>query len=171
MLTQYLEAGKIVGTHGVKGEMRVEPWSDSAESLTAIKYFYLDKGAKKYRVVSARVHKTLLLLTLEGIDTIEQADPLRGKILYLDRSDIKLEEGRYFIQDLIGMDVYDADNFVYYGKLTEVLRTGANDVYQITSESRKDYLIPAIPLVISNVNITESKMLIRPIRGIFEDED
>lgn len=171
MLNQYLEAGKIVGTHGVKGEIRVQPWCDSAEFLLPLKTMYFDRGAQKLEVVSSRVHKSLLLLRLKGIDSVEQADTLRGKILYLNCSDVQLEEGRYFMQDLIGMDVYNADNFIYYGKLTEIMRTGANDVYQITSESSKNYLIPAIPSVIINVNLEDNKMLIRPIRGIFDDED
>jgi 16S rRNA processing protein RimM len=171
MLNQYLEAGKIVGTHGLKGELRVTPWCDSADFLAELKTLYWDKGAQKLDVVSARVHKTLLLLQLKGIDTIEQADTLRGKIIYLDRSDAPLEEGRYYIQDLIETDVFDADSCIYYGKLTEVIHTGANDVYQITSESKKNYLIPAIPDVIIDIDITNSKMLIRPMKGIFDDED
>jgi 16S rRNA processing protein RimM len=171
MLNQYLEAGKIVGTHGVRGEMRVEPWCDSAEFLAGMKTLYFDEGAQKLDVAASRVHKSLLLLRLKGVDSVEQADLLRGKIVYLDRSDVQLEEGRYFIEDLIGMDVFDADNFIYYGKLSEVMRTGANDVYQITSESRKNYLIPAIPDVVTSVSLADGKMLIRPIRGIFDDED
>jgi 16S rRNA processing protein RimM len=171
MLNQYLEAGRIVGTHGLKGELRMEPWCDSADFLAELKTLYWDKGTQKVEIVSARVHKTLLLLQLKGIDSIEQADTLRGKILYLARADVPLEKGRYFVQDLIGTDVFDADSFIYYGKLTEVMYTGANDVYQITSESKKNYLIPAIPDVIVDINITDSKMLIRPIKGIFDDED
>ncbi len=171
MLNQYLEAGKIVGTHGLKGELRVDPWCDSAQALAGLKNLYLENGARRMEVVSARVHKTQLLLQLKGIDSIEQADALRGKILCIDRTDLPLEEGRYFVQDLIGLNVFNADSFIYYGKLTDVLYTGANDVYQITSESKKDYLIPAIQDVIINVNIPEGKMLIRPMRGIFEDED
>lgn len=171
MLNQYLEAGKIVGTHGLKGELRVAPWCDSADFLAQLKTLYWDKGEQKLEVVSARVHKTLLLVTLKGIDSVEQADALRGKIIYLNRSDVKLEQGRYFMQDLIGMDVYDADSFIYYGELTEIMHTGANDVYQITSESKKNYLIPAIPDVITDINITDGKMLIRPMKGIFDDED
>lgn len=171
MLSQYLEAGKIVGTHGVKGELRVQPWCDSAEFLAGFHALYAEQGAKRLEVVSARVHKTVLLLRLRGIDTPEQGDAMRGKILYIDRSDVHLEEGRYFIQDLMGLDVFDADSFIYYGKLTEVMRTGANDVYQITSESKKNYLIPAIPDVIAEINLSDGKMLIRPLKGIFDDED
>lgn len=171
MLNQYLEAGKIVGAHGIKGELRVQPWCDSAEFLARLKTLYVEQGAKQLEIESARVHKTLLLLKLKGIDTPEQADTVRGKILYLNRSDVQLSEGQFFIQDLIGLAVYDADSCVYYGTLTEVMRTGANDVYQITSESKKDYLIPAIHDVIKEINITDGKMIIRPLKGIFDDED
>ena len=171
MLDQFLEAGKIVGTHGLQGELRIDPWCDSADFLDEFKTLYSNKGAEKLEVVSSRIHKTQLLLKLKGIDTIEQGDILRGKIIYIDRNDAKLEEGRYFMQDLIGMDVFDVDTCIYYGTLTEIMRTGANDVYQITSEDKKNYLIPAIPDVIIDVNITNSKMQIRPMRGIFDDED
>ncbi len=171
MLDQFLEAGKIVGTHGLQGELRIDPWCDSADFLDEFKTLYWNKGAEKLEVVSSRIHKTQLLLKLKGIDTIEQGDILRGKIIYIDRNDAKLEEGRYFMQDLIGMDVFDVDTCIYYGTLTEIMRTGANDVYQITSEDKKNYLIPAIPDVIIDVNITNSKMQIRPMRGIFDDED
>lgn len=171
MLNQYLEAGKIVGTHGVKGELRVQPWCDSAEFLAGFRTLYAEKGAQRLEVVTARVHKTLLLLKLKGIDTPEQGDAVRGKILYIDRGEVRLSDGQYFIQDMMGLDVFDADSFIYYGKLTEVMRTGANDVYQITSESKKNYLIPAIPDVIQEINLTDGKMLIRPMKGIFDDED
>ena len=118
MLNQFLEAGKIVGTHGLQGELRVDPWCDSAEFLAQFKTLYWDKGAQKLEVSSSRVHKTQLLLKLKGIDTIEQGDTLRGKIIYISRDDVKLEQGRYFMQDLVGLEVFDADNCVYYGTLT-----------------------------------------------------
>jgi 16S rRNA processing protein RimM len=171
MLDQFLEAGRIVGTHGLQGELRIDPWCDSADFLDKFKTLYWNKGAEKLEVVSSRIHKTQLLLRLKGVDSIEQGDILRGKIIYIDRNDAKLEKGRYFMQDLMGLDVFDADTCIYYGKLTEIMRTGANDVYQITAEDKKNYLIPAIPEVIIEINVTSGKMQIRPIRGIFNDAD
>jgi 16S rRNA processing protein RimM len=171
MLKQFLEAGKIVGTHGVRGELRVDPWCDSAEFLKQFRTLYLKKGEVPLKVVSSRVHKTQLLLALEGIDTIEKADTYRGKILYLNRDEAKIPEGRYFMADLIGLAVYDADTFVYYGELTQILRTGANDVYQITSQGKKNYLIPAIAPIVREIDLEKGKMLIQPIKGIFDDED
>ena len=171
MPNQFLQAGRIVGTHGIKGEMRVDPWCDSADFLSKFKNLYFDEGNQKLEVISSRIHKSQLLLKINEVDTVEKADVFRGKILYIKRDDVKLEDGRYFIEDLIGLDVFDSDTCVYYGKITDIMRTGANDVYQITSETKKNYLIPAVPQVITNININNGKMLIRPIRGIFDDED
>ena len=171
MRKKYLEAGKIAGTRGIKGELRVLPWCDSAEFLTRFSTLYLDGGETPVRVLSARVHKEHVLMILEGVDSVESADLLRNKILYLDRDDVSLPEGRYFMQDLMGLDVYDADTFLYYGSLTQVMRTGANDVYQITSQDHKNYLIPAVPEFVREIDLEKGKMLIRPVKGIFDDED
>lgn len=171
MLKEFLEAGKIVGTHGVRGELRVDPWCDSAEFLTQFRTLYLGHGSVPLKVLSSRVQKRQLLLQAEGIDTVEKADTYRGKTLYLKRADAKIPDGRYFVEDLIGLEVYDADSFVYYGSLTEVMRTGANDVYQITSLGKKNYLLPAVDSMVREIDLEKGKMLIRPIKGIFDDED
>lgn len=172
MQNRYMEAGRIVGTHGVRGELRVEPWCDSAEFLTRIKTLYWDsEGKEPVKVVSSRPHKTLLLLKLETVDNATLGDILRGKVLYFDRNDVRLPEGHYYVQDLIGISVCDADTGTCYGELTDVLRTGANDVYQVTGADKKNYLVPAIASVVVSTDVEAGKMLIRPIRGIFEDED
>lgn len=171
MLKKFLEAGKIVGTHGLRGELRVDPWCDSAEFLKRFHTLYLDEGNLPVKVCTSRIHKNQLLITLDGVDTVEKADTYRGKILYLNREDAHIPDGRYFMDDLIGLGVYDVDTFVYYGTLTEIMRTGANDVYQVTSLGKKNYLIPAIAPVIQEIDLEKGKMLIRPIKGIFEDED
>ena len=117
MKNPFLEAGRVVGTHGVRGELRVEPWCDSARFLTGFSEFYWDGGKEKVKVTSSRPHKNLLLLKLEGIDTVEQGDALRGRVLYLNRKDVKLPEGRYFVQDLMGLSAVDADDGHVYGKV------------------------------------------------------
>ena len=171
MLKQYLEAGKIVGTHGVKGELRVEPWCDSAGFLAQFHTLYWDRGAVPVRVLSSRPHKSLLLVRIEGVNTVEQGDALRGRILYLDRRDARLPEGRWFIQDMLGLSVRDADTGKCYGTLTDVLQTGANDVYQVTAPGGREYLIPSIPQVVVRRDPEHGIMLIRPMKGIFDDED
>ena len=170
MVKQFLEAGRIVGTHGVRGEMRVEPWCDSAEFLKKIKHLYFDEGKKDAGLVASRVHKTLLLIKLEGVDTATEADLYRGRILYLNRKDVRLPKNRYFIEDLLGLTVVDDHTAVVYGKITEVFPTGANHVYRIANEQGEEFLFPAVDAMISKTDIEGGKLYVRPIPGIFNDE-
>lgn len=171
MKKQFLDTGKIVGTHGIKGEVRIENWSDSPSFLAGFKRLYLDEKGESFIEVNSRPHKNIILAKIKGVDTIEQAEKMRGKIVYINRDDIKLEEGAYFVQDLLGIEVKNADNDTYYGKISDVLRTGANDVYEITSDDKKKYYIPVIDDVIAEINLDEEYVLIRPLKGIFDDED
>lgn len=171
MKKQYLETGRIVGTHGVRGEMRVQPWCDSPEFLKKFKILYLDPdGENTVKVISSRVHGNLVLLKAEGVESIEDAERLRGKTLFINREDVQLEEGRYFIDDLIGCNVSDADSGENLGIISDVSATGANDVWHINRGGR-EYLIPAIPDVVVSVDIDAQAVVIRPLKGIFDDED
>ena len=122
------------------------------------------------KVVSARVHKNIAVIRFEGIEKVEQAELLRGKIVFIDRDDAHLPKGTNFIQDLLGLKVTDIDTGECYGEITDVLKTGANDVYQITRDG-KEYLIPVIPDVVIEKDIDGGEIKIRPLKGIFEDED
>lgn len=167
---RYLEIGKIVGTHGIKGELRVEPWCDSPDFLNDFKTLYMGKE-KEELTVKCRPHKNISIVTVQGITAVEQADLLRGKILYMDRNDANLGEDVFFIQDIIGLTVKDVNNGNIYGEITDVLKTGANDVYQITDSEKNNFLIPVINDVVKEVNIEQGFVAICPIKGIFEDED
>ena len=167
----YLDSGKIVGTHGIKGEVRIEPWCDSPEFLCAFKKLYLDEKGQTFIEVKSRPHKNITLAKIKGVDTIEAAEKLRGKIIYINRDDITLDEGVNFVQDLIGLEVRDAENGTVYGKITDILRTGANDVYEITDSNNKKYLAPVIDEVVEEINVDGGFVLIRPMKGIFDDED
>ena len=171
MKKQYLDSGKIVGTHGIRGEVRIDPWCDSPEFLCAFKKLYLDERGETSIEVKSRPHKNITLAKIKGVDTIEAAEKLRGKVVYIDRGDIALEEGVHFVQDLIGLEVKDADNGKVYGKISDVLRTGANDVYEITDSQGKKYLAPVIDEVIIEINVDSGYVLIRPMKGIFDDEN
>ena len=171
MKKQFLETGKIVGTHGIRGEVRIDPWCDSPEFLCAFKKLYLDAQGETFIEVKSRPHKNITLTKIKGVDTIEAAERYRGKVVYINREDITLDEGVNFVQDLIGLDVKDADSGKVYGKLTDVLRTGANDVYEITDRDGKKYLAPVIDEVIDEINVDSGYVLIRPMKGIFDDED
>lgn len=169
-MKQFLEIGKIVAVQGLKGEVRVEPWCDSQEFLCEFDTLYFDKGATVVEVQRSHPHKNIVLMKIKGVDTVEQAQLLRNKILYMDRNDVELEEGSFFVQDLIGLQVFDADDGRDYGKICEVSQTGANDVYHIKDADGKIRLIPAIPDVVIETNITESKMIIRKLEGLFDED-
>ena len=170
MKKQFLDSGKIVGTHGIKGEVRIDPWCDSPAFLAAFKTLYLDERGEQSIKVKSRPHKNITLCKIEGIDTVEKAERMRGKIVYINRDDINLGEGVHFVQDLIGLEVRDFDTDEVYGKLTDVLRTGANDVYEITRGGKK-YLAPVIDEVVREINTEDGYVLITPMKGIFDDED
>jgi 16S rRNA processing protein RimM len=170
MLKQFLEAGKIVGTHGIKGELRVDPWCDSPAFLAQFKTLYFNEGADKIKV-SSRPHKNIVLMKLKGVETIEQAELLRGKVIYINRKDVKLPKGKNFVQDLMGCKVVDIDNDTEYGTVVDVFKTGANDVYSVKSSEDKTYLIPAIDSVVIEKNVEKGVILIRPMKGLFDDED
>ena len=168
-LKQFLEVGQIVNTHGLKGEVRVDPWCDSAEFICRFKKLYLKDGSEVI-IERSRPQKNVAVLKIKGVDTIEQADVLRRTVLYINRKDVKLAEGVFFIQDIIGCEVRDADSNKLYGKITEVLKTGANDVYQITDDNGKDYLIPVIDDVVISTDINAGVVTIRPLGGIFDED-
>ena len=164
----FLEAGQIVGTHGVRGEVRVQPWCDSPALFATLTTLYWDKaGASPVRVKS-RPHKNIALAKLDGVDTVQDASALRGRLLYLARADLKLPAGRYFIKDLIGMAIVDADSGHPYGTLTAVSETGANPVYHMAMEDGREFLIPAIPSVIVEVNLDADVIRLRPLEGLFD---
>lgn len=171
MKQRYLETGEITGTHGVKGEMRLYPWCDTPSCLSGVKRLYLDpEGTTWLEVVHARVHGNMVLLKAKGVDDIPAAERLRGKTVYLDREEVALDEDSYYIQDLIGCRVIDADTGVAYGVVSDVSKTGANDVWHIRQEAR-EVLIPAIPDVVIDVDVEAERVTIRPLKGLFDDEN
>lgn len=170
MMKQYLEVGKIVGTHGIRGEMRVECWANSPDFLRTFKTLYLDEG-KTPLAVTCRPHKNIVLMTVKGIGSIEEADTLRGKVVYIDRADVHLDEGEHFVQDIIGLSVTDADTGEVYGKVLDVLKTGSNDVYEMENAEHKRYYIPVIPDIMAGFDFDKGAVYIHPMKGLFDDEN
>lgn len=170
MKKDYIESGKFVGTHGVRGGLRVQSWCDTPEFLCQFKTLFLKEGEtfKSIKVKSSKPHGNVVIMELEGVGTMDDAESLRGKVIYIERKALKLEEGQYLISDLIGADVFDADSGASLGKISDVSKTGANDVWHI-SYNGKEYLIPVIDDVVFSVDIDENKVIIRPLKGIFED--
>ena len=172
MIKEYLEIGKITSTHGIRGEVRIEPWCDSPEFLKKFKVLYYDsKGEKPFKIAS-RPHGHMAIAKIEGVDSIEEASKLRNKVIYMKRSEAKLPKGKYFIAELIDCRVIDADNEEkIYGILSDVSETGANDVWHIKADDGKEYLVPAIPPVVISTDVETGIIKIRPLKGIFEDEN
>ncbi|MBQ8600894.1 MAG: 16S rRNA processing protein RimM [Clostridia bacterium] len=164
MEKELLEAGKIINTHALKGEVRIFPYCDSADFLCDVKKLYID--GESYKINAARVHKGQALIKFKGVNSIEEAEALLGKLVYFDKKDIQLEEGQFFIEDIIGLTVEDIDTGEIYGKVTEVFTTGANDVFEVTGD--RVLLVPKIDQVVLEINLKEEKILIRPLEGLFE---
>jgi len=158
---QYLEAGRIVNTHGVRGEVRIEPWADEAAFLTRFKRFYMDGQPVKVR--SCRVHKTLCIASLEGIDDVNAAMALKGKVIFIDRKDAKLPKGTVFLQDILGARVVDEDGNEL-GVLEQVLPAPAASVYVVKGE--REILIPDVPAFILDKDADKGVITVRLIEGM-----
>ena len=170
MKNQYLECGKVINKRGINGELKLECYCDSPDSLSGVKTLYGDsKGEKSYSVNSVKGYKGFLYLKLSGINSVEEADLMRGKTLYVSRDDIELEEDGFFIADLIGLDVKDASTGAIYGKVKDILNYGASDIY-VVSDGKKDYMLPAVDDIIEEV-VIDSHILINPIQGIFDEAE
>lgn len=161
MKKQYLEAGRIVNTHGVRGEVRIEPWADEAAFLTRFKRFYMDGQPVKVR--SCRVHKTLCIASLEGVDDVNAAMALKGKVIFIDRKDAKLPKGTVFLQDILGARVVDEDGNEL-GVLEQVLPAPAASVYVVKGE--REILIPDVPAFILEKDADKGVITVRLIEGM-----
>lgn len=169
MKKEYLEAGKIVNTHGIRGEVKIMPYCDSPELLCDFDRLFMGKSLKEIYIERSRVQKNMIICKIEGVDTPEEAEKLRNKMLYMHRDDLELDKDTYFIQDLIGMTVKDADTGEVYGIIDDVFQTGANDVYSIKNGD-KSYLVPAIADVVITTDIDSGIMTIRPLEGLFDED-
>ena len=166
--TKYLECGKIINTHGVRGAVKIESWCDSPDILADLPYIYFKTadGFEKRKILSSSVMKRHVLATIEGINDVDTAMALKERVVYAERGDIPLEEGDYFIIDLVGLPVIDVDTEVKYGVISDVFNAGASDIYTVKTENG-DRMIPAVPEFIINIDL-EKGIFIRPIEGMFD---
>ena len=163
-----LEIGQIVNTFGIRGEVKVVPFTNDIKRFDDLKKVYVksNKQSKQYKVENVRYHKNMALLKLEGINNPEIAEMLKNSYLEIDREDaIPLEEGTYFIADLIGLEVY-TDEGKLLGKVNDIYNTGSNDIYVIKDEFGKQILLPGIKEVIKDVQIENSKIIVHLIPGL-----
>ena len=165
---EYIEIGQIVNTNGLKGVVKVNPFTDDISKFEELKYVYiqLKNELKKVKIEQVRYNKNQVLLKLEGIDSIEEAEKYRNFYLKTEKeSQEDLGEDTYYIVDLIGIDVY-SDKNEYLGKIEDVFPTGSNDVYVVKDNLGKQILIPAIADVVKKVDLKNKKMIINLIPGL-----
>ena len=167
MKLEQVEVGQIVNTHGVRGELKVQPWCDVPEQFLEFHTLYLDGAPVKSTAV--RIHKNNVLLTLPGVTDMDAALHLKGKILSVQREDIQLPEGRYLNAELMGLSVVDAETGKEIGTIQDVLIYPANNVLVVKGE--KEYLIPAVPAVIESTNLETNTMTIHLMKGMATDEN
>ena len=163
MKNKFLEAGQIVNTHGIQGEVKIVPWCDSPEFLCSFPTLYIDGAPVK--VQAARPHKGNVLARLEGVDDVNAAMRLKGKTVSIDRTGVELPDGRHFLADLMGLEVRDADSGQVLGTISDILTPPASNVYVVTGGARQ-HMIPAVPEFIVETNLDEGYLRVRLIEGM-----
>lgn len=169
-MQNYLPACKIVSTHGVRGEMKALPLCDGAAFLAKFKRLFTSAdGAGETRVLGVRAQGNVILLRLDDVTDMDAARAQVGRTYYLAKADAKLPRGRYFIDDLLGCDVVDADTDRVYGQLTNVDRPAAQDIYTVTDGAGEEHMLPAVPEFVKKIDIDARKIFVTPIEGMFTD--
>ena len=169
-MKEYLEIGKINNTHGLKGEVKLEMWCDGIDYIRQLETVYLDDGGNKaLTIVSARPQKNIAIMKFAEITSIEQAEELKNKVLFCNRNDAEIDDGAYYLADIIGCKVVDAENGREYGKIADVMNYGSSDIYDVVS-GKKHNLIPAIPDVVKEIDTEKQIVLIKAIKGLFDED-
>ena len=167
-MTKYLEIGQIVNTFGVKGMVKVKPFTDDIKKFGKLKKIYIENktGKKEYEIEEIKEHKEMMLVKFKGIENANDAELLRDSYLIVDRENLQpLEEGTFYIVDLIGINVYTEEG-KQLGILDDIFNTGSNDIYVVKDELGKQLLLPAIKDVIKEINVEEGKIIVHLIDGL-----
>ena len=167
-MTKYLEIGQIVNTFGIKGMVKVKPFTDDINRFDRLEIIYIKnkKGKKEYKIQEVKYHKQMVMLKLEGIENPEEAETLRGSYLLINRDkEEPLEEGTYYIVDLLGLEVF-SDEGELLGKVDDIFNTGSNDIYVVKDELGKQILLPGISEVIKDVDLEQGKITVHLIPGL-----
>ena len=163
-----LEIGQIVNTFGIKGMVKVKPFTDDIKRFDSLKKVYIEKNSnkKEYEIEEVKYHKNMVLIKFKGIENIEQAERLRNSYLTISRDSAEeLEEGRYYVVDLLGLEVY-TDEQILLGTLEDIFNTGSNDIYVVKNEEGKQILLPAIQDVIKKIDIENKKVIVHLLPGL-----
>ncbi len=167
-MQKYFEVGQIVNTFGVKGILKVKPFTDDANRFEELKKEYICKKEKleEVEIEEVKYHKDMVLLKVKGIDDMNEAEKVKGLYLKIDRENAKkLPKDTYFIADLLGLEVY-SDKEELLGKVDDIFRTGANDVYVVKDEKGKQLLLPGIPEVIKEIDLEKEKIIVHLLKGL-----
>ena len=167
MKQAYLECGKIINTHGFRGTVKLESWCDAPEILAELEtLWFSERGSyRPRRVLRASVFKQFVLMDLEGVESEEAANALRNTVVYAAREDLPLEEGDFFIVDLLGLEVRHADTGERIGELVDI-KSGNTDLYTVRTE-KGDFLVPAVPAFVTRID-PDDAVYIRPIPGLLD---
>lgn len=171
MSEKYIECGKIINTHGCRGGLKVEPWCNTPEDLAQMNRVFLESNGAhtEYKIKKASIFKQFVLFELVGIDDMDMAMALKNRVLYALREDFTLEDGEYFIADIIGLPVIDVDTQKQYGTVKELVNRGASDIYVVDTPYGES-MIPAVDEFIKSVDLQKG-IFVKPIEGMFETED
>lgn len=167
-MTKYLEIGQIVNTFGIKGMVKVKPFTNNINRFDDLKNVYIKnrKEKKEYQIEEVKYHKNMVLIKFKGIETPEDANLLRESYLLIDRSkEEPLEDGNYYIVDMIGIEVY-SDKGELLGNLEDIFNTGSNDIYVVKDNQGKQILLPAISEVIKQIDIEKRKITVHLLPGL-----
>lgn len=170
---KYLECGKAVSTHGVRGTVRLECYCDTPEKLAKLRTLYKKTASGEFapmKVRAASVQKNMVLCTFEDIKSLDEAIPFKGTVLYADRDDLKLSKGEVFIADILGLDVVDSESAEKYGTLAEVISPSGRDVYVIDDVNGGQFMMPAVPEFVREI-VTEGEragIYVKLIEGMRE---
>lgn len=169
-MKEYIKVGTVTQPFGIKGETKVYPHVDDPAHYKKLKQVFLEKGEsyEELEIESVRMALPLVIVKFRGIDTPEDVRKLRQRDIYVLRKDAPpLEEGEHYYADLLGLDVTD-DTGVYRGKLTDIIQTGANDVYEITADDGKSFLLPVIKQCILDIDVEAGTMKIHILEGLLD---
>ena len=147
MKQKYLECGKAVSTHGIRGTLRLESYCDTPETLARLRTLYMKSRAGEFvpmRVRAASVQKNMVLVSFHGLDTVEQAIPFKGTVFWCDRADIRLKEGAVFVADIIGLDVIDSETGEKTGVLADVISPAGREIYVVNDVNGGTFMIPVV---------------------------
>lgn len=164
-MQQYLEVGKVTNVHGLMGEVRVQPWADSPDFLCQFKTLYVDDSHFPVKVERARVHKNMVIMKFEGLTDVPGALSMRNAVLYIDREDVNLPQGAFFLADIYGLEVRDAGTGAVLGKIEDVLTLPANNVYVVRGGAR-ELMIPAVPQFIAETNVEGGFIRVNMMEGL-----